>query len=144
MLEKNENKIQAEESDYLYVQTSQLPNSGNGLFTAIGIYKEEIVALFKGEVLSPSEAEIRIQNGADAYFMNLLDGTILDCRNTDGFAKYANDASGFSKSDFKNNATITLDENNNVCLKAIRKIKSGEEIFCAYGKNYWKKQINVK
>lgn len=144
MLEKDENKIQAEESDYLYVQTSQLPNSGNGLFTAIGIYKEEIIAIFKGEVLSHSEAEIRIQNGTDDYFMNLLDGTILDCRNTDGFAKYANDANGFSKSDFKNNATITLDENNNVCLKAIRKIKSGEEIFCAYGQNYWKKQINVK
>ena len=139
MLEKDENKIQAEESDYLYVQTSQLPNSGNGLFTTIGIYKEEIIAIFKGEVLSHSEAEIRIQNGIDDYFMNLLDGTILDCRNTGGFAKYANDANGFSKSDFKNNATITLDENNNVCLKAIRKIKSGEEIFCDYGKRYWKK-----
>jgi len=138
MLEKDENKIQAEESDYLYVQTSQIPNSGKGLFTAIDIYKEEIIAIFKGEVLSHSEAEIRIQNGIDDYFMNLLDGTILDCRNTGGFAKYANDANGFSKSDFKNNATITLDENNNVCLKAIRKIKSGEEIFCAYGKNYWK------
>jgi hypothetical protein len=139
MLEKDENKIQAEESDYLYVQTSQIPNSGKGLFTAIDIYKEEIIAIFKGEVLSHSEAEIRIQNGIDDYFMNLLDGTILDCRNTGGFAKYANDANGFSKSDFKNNATITLDENNNVCLKAIRKIKSGEEIFCDYGKRYWKK-----
>jgi SET domain-containing protein len=71
--------------------------------------------------------------------MNLLDGTILDCKNTDCFAKYANDASGFSKSDFKNNAKIALAENNNVCLIAIRKIKSGEEIFCDYGKKYWKK-----
>lgn len=141
MSQKDENKIQAEESDYLYVQTSQLPNSGNGLFTAITIYKDEIIAIFKGEVLSHSEAEIRIQNGTDAYFMNLLDGTILDCMHTDGFAKYANDANGFSKSNFKNNAKIALDENNNVCLMAIRKIKSGEEIFCDYGKNYWKKYL---
>jgi len=133
------NTIDALESDYLYVVTSQLPNSGNGLFTAITIYKEEIIALFKGEVLSQSEVEIQIRNGTDAYFMNLLDGTILDCMHTDGFAKYANDANGFSKSTFKNNAKITLDENNNVCLIAIRKIKSGEEIFCDYGKNYWKK-----
>jgi hypothetical protein len=106
MLEKDENKIQAEELDYLFIQASQIPNSGKGLFTAIEIYKDEIISIFKGEVLSHSEAEFRIRNAADTYFMNLLDGTILDCRNTDGFAKYANDASGFSKSDFKNNAKI--------------------------------------
>lgn len=144
MSKKDENKIQAVESDYLYIQTSQLPNSGNGLFTAITIYKDEIIAIFKGEVLSHLEAEIRIQKGADAYFMNLLDSAILDCMNTDGFAKYANDANGLTKSRFKNNAKITLDENNNVCLMAIRKIKSGEEIFCDYGKKYWKKYINMK
>jgi len=133
------NTIDAQESDYLYIQTSQLPNSGKGLFTAITIYKEEIISIFKGEILSDVEAELRAKNNTNHYFMNLLNGRILDCRNTDCFAKYANDASGFSKSDFKNNAKITLDENNNVCLMAIRKIKSGEEIFCDYGKKYWKK-----
>lgn len=139
MSKNDPNKIQAEESDYLYIQTSQLPNSGNGLFTAIAIYKDEIISVFKGENLSDVEAELRTKNKANHYFMNLLDGTILDCKNTDCFAKYANDASGFSKSDFKNNAKIALDENNNVCLIAIRKIKSGEEVFCDYGKKYWKK-----
>jgi SET domain-containing protein len=133
------NTINAQESDYLYIQTSQLPNSGNGLFTAIEIFKDEIISVFKGEVLSDTEAELRAKNNTNQYFMNLINGSILDCRNTDCFAKYANDASGFSKSDFKNNAKITLDENNNVCLMAIRKIKSGEEIFCDYGKKYWKK-----
>ncbi len=135
----DQNKIEVPESDYLYVTTSQLPNSGNGLFTAIAIYKDEIISEFKGEVLSDEEAEIRIKNGTDQYFMNLLNGSILDCRNTDCFAKYANDANGFSKSAFKNNAKITLDENQNVCLIAIRKLKAGEEIFCDYGKKYWKK-----
>lgn len=139
MSKKDQNKIQAEESDYLYIQTSQLPSSGNGLFTAIDIYKDEIISLFKGEVLSNIEADLRAKNNANQYFMNLHNGSILDCRNTDCFAKYANDASGFSKSDYKNNAKITLDENNNVCLMTIRKIKSGEEIFCDYGKRYWKK-----
>lgn len=139
MSETDQNKIQALESDYLYVTTSQLPNSGNGLFTAIAIYKDEIISEFKGEVLSNEEAEIRIKNGTDQYFMNLHNGSILDCRNTNCFAKYANDATGFSKSAFKNNAKITLDENHNVCLIAIRKLKSGEEIFCDYGKKYWKK-----
>ncbi len=133
------NTIDAQEYDYLYIQTSQLPNSGKGLFTAIEIYKEEIISIFKGEILSDVEAELRVKNNTNQYFMNLHNGSILDCKNTDCFAKYANDASGFSKSDFKNNAKITLDENNNVCLMAIRKIKSGEEIFCDYGKKYWKK-----
>ncbi len=133
------NTIDALESDYLYIATSQLPNSGNGLFTAITIYKDEIISIFKGEVLSTDEATIRINNGTDQYFMNLINGSILDCKTTDCFAKYANDANGFSKSTFKNNAKITLDENNNVCLIALRKIKSGEEIFCDYGKKYWKK-----
>lgn len=133
------NTIDAQESDYLYIQTSQLPNTGNGLFTAIDIYKDEIISVFKGEVLSDIEAELRAKNNTNHYFMNLHNGSILDCKNTDCFAKYANDASGFSKSDYKNNAKIGLDENNNVCLIAIRKIKSGEEIFCDYGKRYWKK-----
>lgn len=135
----DQNTIQAEEEDYLYIKTSQLLNSGNGLFTAIDIYKGEIISIFKGEILSDAESEIRAKNNTNQYFMNLLDGSILDCKNTDCFAKYANDAIGFSKSEFKNNAKITLDENENVCLIAIRKIKSGEEIFCDYGKQYWKK-----
>lgn len=139
MNKTDQNTIQAEEEDYLYIQTSQLPNSGNGLFTAIDIYKEEIISIFKGEILSDAEAEIRAKNHTNQYFMNLLNGSILDCRDTDCYAKYANDTCGFSKSKFKNNAKITLDENENVCLIAIRKIKSGEEIFCDYGKRYWKK-----
>lgn len=140
MQKADQNKIQAEEEDYLYIKTSQLLNSGNGLFTAIDIYKEEIISIFKGEILSDAEAKIRAKNNTNQYFMNLLNGSILDCKNTDCFAKYANDASGFSKSEFKNNAKITLDDNENVCLMAIRKIKSGEEIFCDYGKRYWKNQ----
>lgn len=139
MPKTDQNTIQAEESDYLYVAKSQLTNSGNGLFTAIALYKDEIIAQFKGEILSDKEATIRINNAEDKYFMNLLNGKILDCMHTDCFAKYANDAEGFSKSDFKNNAKITLDDNNNVCLMAIKKLKSGEEIFCHYGKKYWKK-----
>ena len=55
------------------------------------------------------------------------------------FAKYANDAKGLTNSTFKNNARITLDENDNVCIQASRDIDENEEIFCGYGKRYWKK-----
>ena len=133
------NSIESPESDYLYVKKSQLSNSGNGLFTAIDIYKDEIIAVFYGETLTNNESDLRAKNRQDSYFMNLINGKILDCINTDGFAKYANDANGFFKSSFKNKAKITLDEDNNVCLVAIHKIKSGEEIFCSYGIKYWNK-----
>ena len=68
------------------------------------------------------------------------DGSILDSMKTKCFAKYANDADGFSNSVFKNNAKIGLNESDNVCLIALRNIKIGEEIFCSYGNRYWKNQ----
>jgi SET domain-containing protein len=135
----NNNTIDAPESDYLYTDSSQLPNAGKGLFSAITIYKNEIISLFKGEILTNIEAKHRADNKEDQYFINLLDGSIMDSKHVHCFAKYANDAKGFSNSDFKNNAKITLDEDNNVCIVATKSIKSGEEIFCSYGKQYWKK-----
>jgi len=137
--ESNTNIIEAAEADYLYILPSQIQGSGNGLFTAIKIYKDEIIAVFKGEILTDEQAQIRVQKHKDQYFINMLDGSIMDSKKTKCFAKYANDAKGFSISDFKNNARITLDENDNVCLIAIRAIKTGEEIFCSYGNKYWKK-----
>lgn len=135
----NTNEINALESDYLYVSPSQLPASGNGLLTAIKIYKDEIISLFKGEILTNTQAKLRAKKGKDRYFINMLDGSIMDSMNVKCFAKYANDALGSKKSNFKNNSKIGLDEDDNVCLIAIRNIKVNEEIFCSYGKKYWKK-----
>lgn len=132
-------KIEAPESDYLYIQDSQIPNAGKGLFTAIDIYPNEIISLFKGEILTNEEAQKRVSEGNDRYFINMLDGSLLDSMNVDCFAKYANDAKAFSKSAFKNNSKITLDDDDNVCIVATKKIKSQQEIFCSYGAKYWKK-----
>jgi len=134
-----DNTIDANEKDYLYIQKSQIENSGNGLFTAIEIYKGEIISVFKGKILTNIEAEAIVKLNNDKYFINLLDGTILDSNTMNCFAKYANDSTGFIKSKYKNNSKISLDEAENVCLIATKKIKSNEEIFCSYGKKYWKK-----
>jgi uncharacterized protein len=139
-MEYTPNQIEALEADYLYIKTSQIPNAGNGLFTAIAIYKDEIITLFKGEILTNEEADKRIQLNADRYFINMLDGTTMDSMHTKCFAKYANDSAGISTSNFKNNSKITLDDNDNVCIIATKNINSGEEIFCAYGKKYWKEK----
>ena len=132
-------KIEAPESDYLYIQDSQITNAGKGLFTAIDIYPNEIISLFKGEILTDNEAQKRVSEGNDRYFINMLDGSILDSINVDCFAKYPNDAEAFSKLEFKNNSKIALDDNDNVCIIATKKIKSEQEIFCSYGSKYWKK-----
>jgi len=129
--------ISAPETEYLYLGDSAIIGAGQGLFTAILIYKNEIISLFKGEILDDTEAANRANLKLDGYFINMLDGKIMDSRLTSCFAKYANDAEGLSKSRFKNNAKIALDENDEVCLVALRNIKVDEEIFCGYGKKYW-------
>ncbi|MBP6456628.1 MAG: SET domain-containing protein [Chitinophagaceae bacterium] len=131
--------IAAKEEDYLYVSTSQLPNSGMGLFTAIKIFKDEIIAIYKGEILFGKEATRRAQKGEDHYFMTLSDKKTIDAMHTDGFAKFANDAEGKLPSSYKNNSKITKDEKGNVVLVALKNIAQEEEIFCSYGKAYWQK-----
>jgi SET domain-containing protein len=131
--------IDADEASYLYIQTSQLPNAGKGLFSSIDIFKDEVISMFKGEILTDKEAAKRVKNNEDGYFINMLDGTILDSRNVSCFAKYANDSQGLKKSPFPYNAEIGLSDDEEVCLIAIKNIKSGEEIFCSYGKKYWQK-----
>ncbi len=130
--------IDAKESDYLYLKTSGIINSGKGLFTSIRIYQNEVISIFKGEILSNKEAALRAQHKQDGYFISMLDGSIMDSMHINCFAKYANDSEGFKKNSFKNNSKIALDEKNQVCLVATRDIKINEEIFCGYGKAYWK------
>ena len=134
-------KIEAPESDYLYIQDSQLEKAGKGLFTAIAIYPNEVISIFKGEILSAKEVQKRSAEGNDRYFINMLDGSTMDSMHLDCFAKYANDAKAFNKTGLKNNAKISLDDDDNVCLMATRKINPMEEIFCSYGSIYWEKYI---
>jgi hypothetical protein len=95
-------RIDAKEIDYLYIKESQIPASGNGLYTAIPIYKNEVISIFKGKILSDIEAQLRVAKGEDAYFMNMPDGIIFDSMKVKCFAKYSNDASGLVKSEYKN------------------------------------------
>lgn len=125
------------ESEYLFLKHSQLPNSGIGLFTKVFIAKGKLIAEYVGERITHTEANKRAAEHKDQYFVDMGDGTILDPMNTECFAKYANDAVGLVKSHFKNNALIQLNGEGGVGLYALRNIKAGEEIFCAYGDEYW-------
>jgi len=135
-------KIDAREADYLYIKESQIPGSGNGLFTAIPIFRDEVISIFKGKILTNMEAEHRAITGKDAYFISLPDGTIMDSMTVKCFAKYANDAKGITATIHKNNSKITLDRNGKVCIVATKKIPVGAEIFCGYGKGYWENMLD--
>lgn len=137
------NVIQAPENLYLYKAVSQIKNAGDGLYTAINIYKDEVIATFTGERLTDAVARKRAKKGNDQYFIAMLDGSIMDSIKSNCFAKYANDAIGLGDSGFNNNSRIALDENDNVCIIANKTIKTGDEIFCGYGKRYWKKYLTA-
>ena len=128
------------EADYLYVQPSRIPHAGMGLFTAIPLQRGDVVAIFQGERLSVAEAKRRAAANADAYFVTLLDGSTLDSMHTACFAKYANDAEGQGNSRLRNNAVITLDDEDHPCIVATRAIRAGGEVFVDYGKAYWAKR----
>jgi SET domain-containing protein len=129
--------IRFPDPDYLYTKKSQIKGAGLGLFTKKDIQRDEVIVRFHGELLTERQVTIRLNKGEDSYFVETNDDTIMDSRKVPGFAKYANDAVGLGPTGFKNNALITFDDDDNVCLTALRKIKAGEEIFTAYGKEYW-------
>ncbi len=131
--------IPLQEEDYLYSALSGLPDAGLGLFTAIALYKDEVIALYRGERLSTKEAGERAAQGLDRYFMELPNGTTLDAMGVEGFAKFANDAQGSASTALRNNAVIALDDGDRVCLRTTRRIRVGEEVLCGYGKRYWER-----
>jgi SET domain-containing protein len=133
----NNAAIAAPEADYLYVAQSLIAEAGQGLFTAIPIFKDEVICLYGGETIGPNEAKKRAAKKQNQYFINLPNGKILDSIASTCFARYANDAGGKQLSTAKNNAKIALNENGKVCLISRKKIKAGEEIYCSYGPTYW-------
>ncbi len=130
------------EADYLYVAESLLPQAGKGLYTAIRIYAGEIVAVFEGELLSDDDADLRRKANEDGYFIQLLNGKIMDSMHTHCLAKYANDAAGSPMLKVRNNAVIALNEQQQICIVATKNIRAGEEVYVSYGKAYWAEKSN--
>ena len=126
----------------LFVKVSTLPNCGKGLFTKVDIKKGSLIVEYKGEKITWAEGLKRNENHAfqSPYLFYITAKNCIDAEYTlDALARYANDAKGYTNSNFNNNAQITFDEHHHICLIATRNIKAGEEIFCSYGKRYWRK-----
>lgn len=109
------------------VKKSSLPNAGFGLYANQEFEKGDFVAEFLGEFLTMEEAKQRTDR---RYMFQYTKNIILDSKNIDCLAKYANSS---RKTTFQNNVTWIVDyRNKRVYLKATRKIQINEEIFAPY------------
>lgn len=115
------------------VRPSSLPNSGRGLFAEQDIKKGEPIVMITGPVYTEEELATIVE---DEYILEDVCGTkYID---VEGPARYANDAEGITRvPGKKNNSAFLSYEDGTLWLEATKKIKAGEEIFVAYGDQYW-------
>jgi uncharacterized protein len=130
---------------WLKVKKSQIPKSGKGLFTTVDIKRGERIVEYKGRL--HKWKDIKFQDTTNGYLLYMTSQAVIDARASKTFGRYANDAAGFSRMDgLKNNAEY-LYEGKRCYIESKRSIKAGEEIFVAYGREYWKdrrKEIGLR
>lgn len=122
----------------LIVKTSQLPNSGKGLFTTTAIKKGTKVIEYLGEIIDWKEYEKRVERDEDGYLFFINKKNCIDAWNTRQHkARFANDAAGLGKvKGLTNNAVYEI-EKNKCFIIAKKDIEAGQEIFVSYSKEYW-------
>ncbi|OLY91583.1 hypothetical protein SAMN05444008_103186 [Cnuella takakiae] len=122
---------------FLVVKTSTLPNAGQGLFTKTFIPAGTRIVEYKGRITTWKEVEDDHDN---AYLFTVTEDHVIDARKAlKTFARYANDARGFTRiKGITNNCYYVQDEENRVFIEAKRDIPAGGEIFVGYGNDYWK------
>jgi SET domain-containing protein len=119
----------------LFVDNSTMPSAGKGLFASEDIKKGELIIEYTGEVTTWEEVRHDAEN-VYIYFVN-EDYVINAKNNPEAIARYANDARGLTrKKDLHNNSKF-VKVDGRIFIKATKLIKAGEEIFVAYGKDYW-------
>lgn len=122
----------------LIVKTSQLPNSGKGLFTTTPIKKGEKVIEYLGEIIDWKEYEKRVERDEDGYLFFINKKKCIDAWNTPQHkARYANDAAGLGRvKGLTNNCNYEI-EKDKCFIVAKKDIEAGAEIFVSYTKEYW-------
>jgi SET domain-containing protein len=121
---------------YLYLKKSTLPSAGKGLFTKADIPKGKKIVEYKGRKVLWKN--VKHTDGYNPFLFRLNRQYALDAQPyKKSFARYANDARGFTKITGLRNNSEYIVENNRCYVSSIRKIKKGEEILVPYGKAYW-------
>jgi SET domain-containing protein len=146
----------------VFVYESKIPNAGRALFAADDFADGNWITEYDGELIDKKTADARLQQGKDTHIRSLEFGhSFVDgfyCTNTRGRggASFANDpwtlgknvASGMYNAKFEKfqsfdpkvgvkTRTGDMELPNRVFLRAIKRIKKGDEIYVDYGKDFW-------
>lgn len=128
---------------YLQVKRSRIPGAGKGLFTTQFIEKGTRIVEYKGRITTWKDVLAGKHFNGYVYFINR--NHVIDAmRRKTALARYANDASGHSKTKGVLNNSEFVVENKRVFIYAKKDIAKGEEILVSYGKEYWKEVAAYK
>lgn len=121
---------------HLIVKPSQLPNSGNGLFTKVFIPKGTRIVEYKGRITTWNDVKDDHDNG---YIYTINNNHVIDAKKTmRALARYANDARGLSRIKGVTNNCDYVNDGLKAYIESKKDIQPGEEILVSYGDEYWK------
>lgn len=115
------------------IKVSGVPNGGKGLFATREFAPGERIALYTGVY-----RRLRRPNQGGQYVLSMSKTTGIDAAATNtADGRWANDPKGTGK---PANATLALDHRHpkSGCLRAVSRIRVGEEILVPYGVSYWR------
>jgi hypothetical protein len=116
----------------LRVTTSTIAKAGLGLFAAKDFKKGEHVADYTGDQLM-----LRADEYGGQYVLQMNKRKGIDAARTNtGYGRWANDPKGSSKQ--ANTEFVVNTQYRTGRLRTTRAVKKGDELFVAYGPDYWK------
>ena len=117
--------------DGLRIKPSTVPGAGLGLFATEDFRHTDKIAPYTGEQLTRAAIEERYGDERGEYVLCRDSKRCIDSRATNSSAaRYANDSRGTEK---RNNARFRA-----LRIEASQRIRPGDEIFVAYGRDYWR------
>lgn len=107
------------------VSVKDSPLHGKGIFSNQFIPADTLILVIKGEEIDGTECERRENEEANVYIFWNGDDSYIDTNNSDKIK--------FINHDCKPNCYVDNDEEDNLCLYALRNINKDEELTIDYG-----------
>lgn len=121
----------------LFVKTSNIPNSGKGLFTKRFIRKGTRIVQYKGKV--SAWKDVKDEDGKNGYIFYVNRNHVINALPAKGaLARYANDARGLIRIKGLTNNCDYVTDGLKAYIESKKDIPAGSEILVDYGKDYWK------
>ncbi|MBX3240216.1 MAG: SET domain-containing protein-lysine N-methyltransferase [Chitinophagaceae bacterium] len=123
--------------EQLSVKKSQLPKAGKGLYTKVFIPKGTYIVEYKGTISKWKELENSEWDNGYIYYVTR--NHVINARpHPEHLARYANDAAGLVKVPGLRNNCVYRKRGDKIYIYSEKNIQPKEEIFVAYGADYWK------